>query len=149
MEKILLEFIDTLHATLKRLQTDHGTGLARLTVNQFNYIDAIQSLGEPTITEIAEWLNFSKASVTAGINKLVALGYVQKSQSSVDRRSVHANLTPASRELLATRDRALHAYGEYIRAVLSEEEARQLESILAKLVQGFQANASKTQKDQP
>ncbi len=73
------------------------SGFARLTIAQLQYIDAIHQLGEPTITEIAARLSITKASVTTGVNKLVSLGYVVKTPSSVDRRALQVSLTAAGR----------------------------------------------------
>ena len=139
MQNILIEFIDTLESSLKNFQATvgDGSGMSKLTINQLHYIDAIDALGKPTITEIADRLQITKASVTTGINKLVALGYVLKTQSSEDRRVVHVHLTSAGDQLIKAKYQALNEYGEFIRASLSEHEARQLEAILAKLVKHF------------
>jgi len=139
MERSLIEFVDTLDLSLKKLQSEvgDGSGFAKLTINQLNYIDAINSLGEPTITEIAEKMRITKASVTIGINKLIQLGYVKKQQSAIDRRVFHVRLTDPAQGLIQARSQALRDYGEFVRAALSEEEARQFQMTLAKIVQLF------------
>jgi len=138
-QQLLIEFIDTLESTLKNLQEQVGSrsGFARLTIAQLQYIDAIHALGEPTITEIAARLGITKASVTAGVNKLASLGYVVKTPSGVDRRAVLVSLTAAGQQMVADRNRALQEYSQFIDAALSDEEAQQLEMILGKLVQQF------------
>ena len=140
MEQILLAFINTLDQSFKQLQERAGiaAGLRGLTIHQTQYIDAIHMLGEPTITEVANQLKITKASVTAGVNKLVDLGYVTKTQSSADKRVVHVRLTADGERLIAAKLQALHEYGAFIRAALSEAEARQFEATLAKLVKVFQ-----------
>jgi DNA-binding MarR family transcriptional regulator len=139
MEELLIEFINTFDLSLKKMQKDTGASgeLSKLTVHQLQYIDAINQLGEPTITEIAEKLNITKASVTNGINKLVALGFVSKTQSGEDRRVFHVSLTAAGERLVKAKYRALKEYGRFLRASLNEEEARQFEAILTKLVKLF------------
>ncbi len=139
MERSLIEFVDTLDQSLKKLQREVGdtSGFAKLTINQLHYIDAIHSLGEPTITEIAEKMKITKASVTTGINKLIQLGYVEKNQSTIDRRVFHVRLTDPAQELIQARFQALREYGEVVRAALSEEETRQFQATLAKIVQLF------------
>jgi DNA-binding MarR family transcriptional regulator len=138
-QQLLIEFIATLELTLKNLQEQVGSrsGFARLTIAQLQYIDAIHQLGEPTITEVAAHLNITKASVTAGVNKLVSLGYAVKTPSSIDRRAVRVSLTAAGRQMVAARDQTLQEYSQFIDSALSDEEARQLEAILAKLVNRF------------
>lgn len=139
MEQLLIAFIGTLDSSLKKMLRDSGdgSGFAGLTIPQLNYLEAIHALGEPTITELAGRLNFSKASVTAGVQRLVELGYVSKTQSAADRRVYHVRLTASGEELAAAKSRALSEYEAFIKAALSEEESRQLEAILAKLVQHF------------
>lgn len=139
MEKLLIEFINTFDLSLKKLQIEvsDDSGLSRLTVHQFQYVDAIHELGEPTITEIAERLHITKASVTNGIQKLIHMGFVLKTQSSEDKRVFHVSLTEAARQLIDAKYQALKEYGEFIEEALSLEEARQFEAILTKLVNVF------------
>jgi DNA-binding MarR family transcriptional regulator len=49
------------------------------------------------------------------------------------------NLTDSSRRLADAKYQALKAYGEFINAALSEEEAAQFEKILTKLVSHIQS----------
>ncbi len=139
MQQLLIAFINTLDISLKKMlrEAGDGSGFAGLTIPQLNYLEAIHALGQPTITDLADRLNFSKASVTAGVQKLVELGYVHKTQSAADRRVYHVGLTTAGEELAAAKSRALSEYEAFIKAALSEEESRQLETILTKLVRHF------------
>jgi DNA-binding MarR family transcriptional regulator len=140
MEDLLLHFINTLDISLKKINQDVGdrSGFARLTIHQLQYIDAIDQLGEPSITEIAEQLKITKASVTTGVNKLLHMGYVTKTRSSQDRRVYHVGLTDAGRQLVQAKYQALREYGTFIRSALSEDEARQFEATIAKLVRLFE-----------
>jgi DNA-binding MarR family transcriptional regulator len=139
MEKFLFEFVDTLDQSLKKLQRQvgSGSGFSTLTISQLNYLDAIARLGEPTITEIAEEKKITKASVTGGVNKLIALGFVQKARSSDDRRVFHVRLTQAAQEMVEARFRALHDYGQLVQSALSEEEVRQFKAAIVKITQLF------------
>ncbi len=139
MESLLVEFINTLEHSLKNLQEESGlsVGFSRLTISQAQYLDAIHTLGQPTITELATRLNFAKASVTTGINKLAALGYVVKAQSTEDKRVVRVQLTSAGEELVTAKYQALQEYVAFIGSALTEEENLQFQEILAKLVRLF------------
>jgi DNA-binding MarR family transcriptional regulator len=136
MENILIEFINTLDLSLKRIQAEVGdaAGISKLTIHQLQYIDAIYTLGEPNITEIADRLNITKASVTIGVNKLAAMGYLLKTRSTTDKRILHVSLTTAGKKLIKAKYQALKEYGEFISAALTEEEAAQFEKTLTKLV---------------
>jgi DNA-binding MarR family transcriptional regulator len=139
MELLLVEFINTLDLSLKKLQKEIGdsSGFSSLTISQLQYIDAIHALSVPAITEIANELNITKASVTAGVNKLIDMGYLTKTQSEEDKRVFHVSLTAAGQQLAKAKTQALQEYGEFITAVLSEDEARQFEAIIKKLVEHF------------
>jgi len=142
MDELLLAFIDTLDISLKKLRMEVGdnSGFAKLTIHQLQYIDAIGALSHPTITQVAEKLQITKASVTNGVNKLISLGYVAKNQSSEDKRVYHVSLTSAGEQIVFAKYRALQDYGEFIRSSLSAEEARQFELILEKLVHLFEGS---------
>jgi len=139
MEKLLVDFINTLDISLRNLQEEirNRSGFFKLTISQFQYIDAIHDLEKPTITHIANKLSITKASVTTGINKLIAMGYVSKTQSEADKRVFHVSLTEAGNQLIKAKYQALKDYEAFIVAALSEDEARLFEAILAKLVQRF------------
>ncbi|MCX7748031.1 MAG: MarR family transcriptional regulator [Clostridia bacterium] len=136
MEQLLTEFINTLDLSVKKSQEamEDQFGITKLTFNQLQYVNAIYELMEPTITEIANKLNITKASVTAGINKLVNLGYVVKTQSGEDRRVFHVSLTEAGEQLIKAKFKVIKEYSEFILASLSEEETNQFKDILTKLV---------------
>jgi DNA-binding MarR family transcriptional regulator len=139
MEKILVEFISTVEISLKKIQEKvrASSGFSNLSFNQYRYIDAISELGEPTLSEIAERLHITKASVTIGIHKLIVLGFVNKTQSIQDKRVFHVNLTEAGNQLTQAMQKGLKEYGAFLRAALSEEEARQFEIILMKIMKRF------------
>jgi DNA-binding MarR family transcriptional regulator len=139
VEKLLIQFIDTLDQSLKKILREVGDspGLTRLTIHQLQYIDAIYELNEPTITELARRLNITKASVTAGIDKLARLGYVVKTQSSLDKRVFHVRLSDAGVRLIDAKYQALKEYGAFIRSALGEVEAQQFEQTLTRLVRLF------------
>jgi len=141
-----MEFVATLDAQAKKVQARAGNdaGFAKLTVNQIRYLDAIAGLGEPTISEIAEKMEITKASVTIGINKLVEMGFVTKNQSEEDKRVFRVKLTGPSQQLVEARRQALKEYVEFIRAALSVEEVAQFETILIKLTRLFLNNAGST-----
>jgi len=143
MEELLIEFINTLDLSLKKMQARVGdsAGMANLTIHQFQYLDAIHSLGKPTITEIAEQLKITKASVTAGVNKLADMGYLVKTRSSVDKRVFHVSLTEASQRLARAKDQTVKEYGDFITSALSADEARQFQATLAKLVKLFKQSS--------
>jgi DNA-binding MarR family transcriptional regulator len=134
MEKILLEFIATLDQSLKQQQSE---GFSQLTLSQVQYIDAVAALGSPTVSEVAARLGFTKPSATTALNKLAAQGFVEKTQSEVDKRVVRICLTESGARLVQARAQTVKNYVAFIAAALTADEAQQFEAILAKLVQVF------------
>ncbi|MGM0751721.1 MAG: MarR family winged helix-turn-helix transcriptional regulator [Bacillota bacterium] len=139
MEEILREFIVTLDTSFKKLvqETIETAGVSNLSVNQIQYIQAIGTLRYPTISEIAEELNITKASATTGINKLVSLGYAKKSQSTEDKRIYHVTLTESSQTFMRLHQKALEDYVAFIERLLTPDEAEQFKRTLEKLIKGF------------
>lgn len=139
MEKVLLEFVNTLDSSFKKLltKTDSISGVSQLSISQFQYIDAIHELKEPTITTIARQLSMTKASVSAGINRLIDKGFVTKTQSQRDKRIFYLSLTLMGQQLIDAKYQALKEYVEFINASLTQEEIKHFEAILLKLVNLF------------
>lgn len=136
MDNLLLEFIDTLDASFKKLleETGSASGISKLTVSQLQYIDVVHTLGKPSITELADALAITKASVTVGVNKLVRRGYVVKKQSHQDKRVFRVSLTEAGETLIKAKLQTFRNYVAVIHAALTEAEAKQFEAIVSKLV---------------
>lgn len=67
--------------------------LSQITYSQFFLIHTIKEQEQATITELAEIMNITKPSLTAGVNKLIKLGLVSKEQSTKDKRIQYIHLT--------------------------------------------------------
>ncbi len=140
MEDLLLAFINTLDLSLKRFQRDarDQASSERLTVSQLRYIDAIHSLGTPTLSRLAGQLGVSRASATVAINRLAQLGYVLKTPSPADGRAFEVRLTAPALRLAAAKDKALKTYSARIESALSPREVRQFRAIMTKIARRFE-----------
>jgi len=136
MEKLLMEFVASLEESFKSLQKASGNiqGIPRLTISQFQYIDVIFHNPGASISEIALQMDFSKASITTGINKLVKLGLVIKTPSTTDRRISNVSLSPVGERLIRTKYKAIQAYSERILSILNKEELKHFEDALTKIL---------------
>jgi len=139
MEEILLQFINTLDLLLKKQQMELGNsiGFSKLTFSQLQYLDAVSALEKPTITEIAEKINLTKASVTTGINKLVEMGYLIKTPSDIDKREIHVTLTDLGETLAQAKRNTLLNYGEIIKSALDKQESILFTNSLTKIIRKF------------
>ena len=89
--------------------------------------------GRPRMSELAEWLTLSRGGITKLVDRLQEAGYLDRASCSSDRRSLHAELTPAGEKMLE--EMRLVYEGEIDRhlATLTVEESQQITSSLQKV----------------
>ena len=66
---------------------------ASLTTVETFCMETIQALGNPTVNEFASFMNISPPNAAYKVNSLIKKGYLQKVQSTVDRREYHLSVT--------------------------------------------------------
>ena len=72
-----------------------------LTVAQFLSMEALSDKGsECSMSELADRVHQSSATMTGIIDRLVEKGWVARRRSEEDRRAVYVNLTPSGHNLL-------------------------------------------------
>jgi len=67
--------------------------LLSLTHTQMHYLETINLLQNPNITELARNLKLSKPTVKVAVDKFIEKDFLYKIQSDEDRRSAHLHLT--------------------------------------------------------
>jgi DNA-binding MarR family transcriptional regulator len=72
---------------------------------------------EPTIKELAAFLQLDKSSVTGLVDRAQERGLVRRTASALDRRSVHVRITAAGRALL---ERETGTFEEEIAVLVSD-----------------------------
>lgn len=137
LEYLLSKTVAAFQKTLKRVkyETFGPEEAQKLSLHHFAYITAIQALGNPTFTDLAEKLKVTKPSVTTMVNKLINEGYVRKEQSSTDRRIYHLYLDEKGKKLIEVERRGMMEFADQIRYALTEQEARQFAELLKKILQ--------------
>ena len=78
-----------------------------LTTPQLVVIQAIGTLRDPTVSDVAKAVSLSLATVTTILNRLEANGIVHRERSAVDRRRVIVTLTEKGEELGASAPKPL------------------------------------------
>jgi DNA-binding MarR family transcriptional regulator len=115
-------------------QTFNSSPLKDLTPTQIHYLDAVFHLSGPTVSDLAAHLNVSKPTVTFAVNKLEALGFVEKIQMDEDRRFFNVRLTAKGNELARLHDEIHTSYAGLFRQVLNKTELHTLEKLLGKVL---------------
>lgn len=72
--------------------------LINLTTKQLICIEAINEIENPTLSELSQKLQTSKASTSVMLDRLEENGYLFKIQSDSDKRSAHVHLTEKGKE---------------------------------------------------
>lgn len=106
--------------------------LSKLSVSHAEYLEVIRNKGKPTLSEIAQELNFSKPSVTTMINKLIEQGFVKKLRCEDDKRVFYVELTDLGRNLNEIHLNNYREFASSLKDVLEDREVERLAHLLSK-----------------
>jgi DNA-binding MarR family transcriptional regulator len=132
----LLEIISVLSNLIGQMEetSKEQFNLSSLTHTQLHYLENINRLGNPNITELAIHLKLSKPTVKVAVDKLIEKDYIFKVQSDEDRRSAHIHLTEKGKLINQMHDYAHRRIAEFLSQKLSKEELNELVSLLNKVL---------------
>ena len=108
--------------------------LMDLSIKQMHYLETVNLLDNPNITELAIRLKLSKPTVKVAVDKLIERDYVYKVQSDEDRRSAHLHLTEKGKLINQMHDFAHKSIAEQFVRKLNAEEVKNLENLLTKVL---------------
>ena len=118
---------------MEELAKDHF-GLQELSLTQMHYLEVMNSLQNPNITELASALQLTKPTVTVALDKLIEKEYLIKVQSDADRRTSHLHLTEKGRGINNMHEYADRRFAELMTENLDADELKQLLALLEKMV---------------
>ncbi len=105
-----------------------------LTSTQISYLETIQEIENPNITELAKALGLKKPSVTVVIDRLIQKGCVYKTHSDEDRRSSHLHLTEIGKQINQRHEFAHDYLVNLISKKLENHELAKLNELLNKII---------------
>ncbi|MDD2525829.1 MAG: MarR family transcriptional regulator, partial [Bacteroidales bacterium] len=111
--------------------------IRELSTAQMHYLDIINEMSNPNITELATEMRLTKPTVTVAIDKLIQKGYVAKIQSDEDRRSSHLHLTKKGMQINQMHEHAHRQFVELMRETLEPKELEELTILLEKLTKSL------------
>lgn len=103
---------------------------ATLTTVETFCMEGIAALGEPTIAEFSHFMNISTPNAAYKVGSLVKKGYVERIQSSTDRREYHLRPTQKYREYDSISYSYLKTVIGRAEAYFPKEDIDKLESML-------------------
>ena len=101
-----------------------------LSSTQIHYLDMVRHMGNPRVGELAERMGVRRPTATMAVNELTSSGYLQKSRSPSDRRSVLVSLTCRGQAVAELHDEIHAGYANLFVSALGERDAARLESLL-------------------
>lgn len=114
------------------IQHTSDTAIKRLTYNHVLYLDAVWRLNSPTLSALANHLNYSKASVTNMVNRLTKDGLLEKLPSKIDQRSSRVSITERGENILLSDYKAFEKIAKKMHASLTTDEQKTLEALIEK-----------------
>jgi len=139
--QLLIQISEIFHTSITRYKREviGQSKYSDITVNQLIYLEAIFHLGGPTMSQLADHLNLSRASASIAVQRLIKNGLAAKTQSSDDSRVYYVNLSKEGTKLIEAEVKAFAEFADRIKSALSDDEVKQLVEIFKKVV----ANAKK------
>lgn len=102
--------------------------------------DLINLLGNPTLSQFADYVGISQPNATYKVNALVSKGYVEKTVSKPDRREVRLKTGKKFAQYFDEDRPAIAAAAEQVRAQFSEAELDTARRVLDALLEAMQEN---------
>jgi len=101
-----------------------------VTVGQIHCMRAVERLGEPTMSELAEALRFHPSTLTTLVDALVERGLVERRDDVDDRRIVRVTLTEKGKRRRAKHREAMRARLRELMGEISDEDLRRIHGAL-------------------
>ena len=108
--------------------------LLSLTHTQMHYLETINLLDNPNITELATTLKLTKPTVKVAVDKFIEKDFLYKVRSDEDRRSAHLHLTEKGKLINQMHDYYHRRIAESFTRKLSREELETIVGLLNKVL---------------
>jgi DNA-binding MarR family transcriptional regulator len=104
--------------------------LSGLSFSQINILMRLVHNGDTSVSEVGELLGVSNAAASQGVDRLVGMGLIQRTEDPVDRRSKQLTLTQAGRDLI---EKAIEARSQWVKGVTQSLKPDQQNMIIVSL----------------
>ncbi|MCL2403737.1 MAG: MarR family transcriptional regulator, partial [Coriobacteriia bacterium] len=101
-----------------------------LSASEAYAVEVIYALGNPTISQFAQFLQISKPNATYKVNTLIKKGYIEKIKSDIDKRETHLHTTPKFMHYYAINQNYIIVVMQRIKERFSAEELKQFDEML-------------------
>ncbi|MDU0201092.1 MarR family winged helix-turn-helix transcriptional regulator [Paenibacillus sp. MAH-36] len=124
----LVQLSFAVHSILGQVGAEHD-----LSIIQIRLLGILRDR-EPSMMQLAQYLNLDKSSITGLIDRAERRGLVQRTISPVDRRGFNVSVTPAGRQLIQVASQEIKHQIHAITANLTQAERLQLTALAGKIL---------------
>ena len=96
-------------------------------------LEVIKMLGNPTISQFADFLNISQSNATYKVNSLMKKGYLERQNSASDRREYHLVLSEKYHKYMEFMSGYEQTVISRIKESFSPEDVEKLDELLGKI----------------
>ena len=121
----------------KNIFKNFETREATLSATETFCVEVINALGRPTISELTNFLEISQPNTAYKVANLVKKGYVEKIQSTEDKREYYLELTDKFQKYQNIKNKYIHEVIQRIENELPVEDLRKFEEILKRISAEF------------
>ena len=93
-------------------------------------LEIIRMLDQPTVSQFADFLNISQSNATYKVNSLMKKGYLERHNSTTDRREYHLVLSEKFYNYMGLLSNYEHTVMQRLEQRLSAEDAQKFDEIL-------------------
>ena len=115
----------------QRLQAWEKMGIS---LPQLRILFRVRARSGIDLSRLARGLGISASAASQQVDKLVARGFLGRSEAADDRRRLQLELTDLGRQAVGEISRASHAYIESVLSALSDEELTNLQLLLSRVL---------------
>ncbi len=108
--------------------------LKALTSRQLYCLELIKTMQNPSLTELAEKMNISKASISVMVERLEKNSFIYKVTSDNDRRTAHVHLTKRGEKAASLHTELHKRISDLLTEEMTESEKEVLVGLLNKSV---------------
>jgi DNA-binding MarR family transcriptional regulator len=108
--------------------------LLSLTHTQMHYLETVNMLHNPNITELSKSLKLTKPTVKVAVDKFIEKDFLFKIRSDEDRRSAHLHLTEKGKLINQMHDYHHKRIAELFSRKLNKEEMETLVGLLNRVL---------------
>ena len=119
------------HLSKQWRSDEQAQTVQQMSFNEFDYLQAVDELHKPRLSDLAEHMQVSKASASNMVSKLEKRDLLQRTPSPDDKRSVLVQLTVQAQEILNLDNRIYLQTAEKIKSHMSSDDYKNLKQLLS------------------